>query len=170
MLQSNPRGVTFWVQWTLRHVDILKRLWILENDSKFFANCSKASPELNVLFFRWASTKPFPRINILKYFQSEKLILTRLCQEHRRKDCCVTMLLSKWKQVSSGNNYRQDTKFKNSACLARGSPLSGSENRRIGELYVALKCVKVFSVVWLLCSSCPAPVSLVCSLMALKKA
>ena len=39
--------------------------------------------------------------------------------------------------------------------------LSGSENRRIGELYVALKYVKVFSVMWLLSCSCPAPVSLV---------
>ena len=79
-------------------------------------------------------------------------------------------MLSKWKQVSSGDNYRQDTKFKNSACLARSSLLSGSENRHIGELYVTLKCVKVFSVVWLLSCSCPAPVSLVWSLMVLKKA
>ena len=79
-------------------------------------------------------------------------------------------MLSEWKQVSSGNNYRQDEHFKNSACLARGSHLLGSENRRIVELYVALKCVKVFSVVWLLSCSCPAPVSLVWSLMALKKA
>ena len=54
----------------------------------------------------------------------------------------VYAMLSKWKQVSSGNNYRQDKNFKNSARLARGSPLSGSENGCIGELYVALKCVK----------------------------
>ena len=69
-------------------------------------------------------------------------------------------MLSKWKQVSSGNNYRQDTNFKNSACLAR---LSGSENRRIDELYLASKCAKVFR----LSGSCPALALLLLALSGL---